>query len=104
MNISACTIDVTLKFEHYGGGIYTEHLDRIGLNHEISVVGWGLDEQTGQEYWIGRNSWGEKKKYLCSPDPSSNYETTNPNFHDFVANFKSLLCYLYFVKNQSDWL
>jgi len=57
----ACTIDVTLKFEHYGGGIYTEHLDRIGLNHEISVVGWGLDEQTGQEYWIGRNSWGEKK-------------------------------------------
>merc|ERR1739844_431775 len=54
----ACTIDVTLKFEHYGGGIYTEHLDRIGLNHEISVVGWGLDEQTGQEYWIGRNSWG----------------------------------------------
>ena len=62
MNISACTIDVTLKFEHYGGGIYTEHLDRIGLNHEISVVGWGLDEQTGQEYWIGRNSWGEKKK------------------------------------------
>ena len=64
MNISACTIDVTLKFEHYGGGIYTEHLDRIGLNHEISVVGWGLDEQTGQEYWIGRNSWGEKKKTI----------------------------------------
>ena len=79
MNISACTIDVTLKFEHYGGGIYTEHLDRIGLNHEISVVGWGLDEQTGQEYWIGRNSWGEKKitnNFLLtgSINPFRNYE------------------------------
>jgi len=54
----ACTMDVTLKFEHYDGGIYQQHLDEIRLNHEISIVGWGLDESTGQEYWIGRNSWG----------------------------------------------
>ena len=52
-------MDVTLKFEHYDGGIYQEHLDVIRLNHEISIVGWGLDEVTGQEYWIGRNSWGK---------------------------------------------
>ena len=55
----ACTIDVTLKFEHYQGGIYSEKLHHpIQLNHEISVVGWGRDEETGKEYWIGRNSWG----------------------------------------------
>ena len=55
----ACTIDVTLKFEHYQGGIYSEKLHHpIYLNHEISVVGWGFDKETGTEYWIGRNSWG----------------------------------------------
>ena len=103
MNISACTIDVTLKFEHYGGGIYTEHLDRIGLNHEISVVGWGLDEQTGQEYWIGRNSWGEKKKNnICAH--RIHQAITILQIQIFTILSPILKGYLYFVKNQSDWL
>ena len=54
----ACGVDVTLKFLAYTGGIYSEKREDIGINHEISVTGWGYDEQSGKEYWIGRNSWG----------------------------------------------
>jgi cathepsin X len=53
-----CGIMVTDNFEKYTSGIYSEEVENIMLNHEISVVGWGKDEKTGQEYWVGRNSWG----------------------------------------------
>ena len=53
-----CGIDVTPKFELYDGGIYSERNSRPEINHELSIVGWGVDPDTQQEYWIGRNSWG----------------------------------------------
>jgi len=28
------------------------------INHEIAIVGWGMDKDTDTDYWIGRNSWG----------------------------------------------
>jgi len=52
-----CGIDATSKFETYTGGIYSQWLLLPQINHEISVVGWGV-AQDGTEYWIGRNSWG----------------------------------------------
>merc|ERR1719189_3072138 len=54
----ACGVDVTMKFLAYTGGIFSEKKLDIGINHEISVTGWGFDEESQKEYWIGRNSWG----------------------------------------------
>ena len=43
----------------YQGGVYDddkeEHPD---LNHLVVVEGYGTDQETGQDYWLVRNSWG----------------------------------------------
>jgi cathepsin X len=55
----SCAIEVTDKFEEYKAGeIYSENLPEINTNHVVSVVGWGKDPKSGEEYWVGRNSWG----------------------------------------------
>jgi cathepsin X len=54
----SCGLEATLLFDQYKGGIFYEVNKYPRINHEISVVGWGKDEKTGTEYWIGRNSWG----------------------------------------------
>jgi len=54
----ACTMMVTNKFDAYTGGIYSEATPYVQSNHIISLIGYGKDAETGEEYWIGRNSWG----------------------------------------------
>ena len=50
----SCGIHVTDQFEWtYSGGIYSEKTIPL-INHEISVVGYGYDEESDREYWIGR--------------------------------------------------
>ena len=53
----SCGIDSTPKFHAYTGGIFSEE-GHTSINHIISIVGYGMDKQTREEYWIGRNSWG----------------------------------------------
>jgi cathepsin X len=54
----SCGVHADEAFEAYTGGIFSEEVRFPLINHEISVVGYSVDEATGQEYWIGRNSWG----------------------------------------------
>jgi cathepsin X len=51
----ACTIDATPLHDYTTGVISTPGQ---GVDHVISVVGWGTDAKEGL-YWIVRNSWGE---------------------------------------------
>jgi cathepsin X len=54
----SCGIHADSNFENNYDGttIYSEKT--IGMiNHEISVVGYSVSDE-GEEYWIGRNSWG----------------------------------------------
>lgn len=41
----SCGIQATAAFDVYTGGIYSEHLDSIEINHEISVIGYGVTEK-----------------------------------------------------------
>jgi len=51
----ACGINA-MPLLNYEGGIATNM--EGGVDHIISVVGWGTDAKVGK-YWIVRNSWGE---------------------------------------------
>ena len=55
----SCGIHATDNFDNNYDGttIYSEEVRFLTLNHEISVTGYGISAD-GQEYWIGRNSWG----------------------------------------------
>eukprot|EP01025_Chloroclados_australasicus_P021193 TRINITY_DN2222_c0_g1_i1.p2 TRINITY_DN2222_c0_g1~~TRINITY_DN2222_c0_g1_i1.p2 ORF type:complete len:335 (+),score=21.64 TRINITY_DN2222_c0_g1_i1:172-1176(+) len=53
-----CSIDATdYLCLNYTGGIFAEYQKRPEYDHDISVVGWGVEN--GTEYWIIRNSWGK---------------------------------------------
>ncbi len=42
-------MDVTSEFEAYTGGIYSQKVAFPSINHEVSVVGWGVEN--GTSYW-----------------------------------------------------
>jgi cathepsin X len=42
----------------YTGGVFTDTTKSTRTNHIVSIVGWGMDEESGRRHWIVRNSWG----------------------------------------------
>lgn len=52
----ACAISVPSEFHNYTGGIFEDTTGNVDLTHEISVVGYGVED--GKKYWLVRNSWG----------------------------------------------
>ena len=45
--------------EDYQGGIVDLPTFSKNIDHIISIVGWGYDNEMKKKYWIVRNSWGE---------------------------------------------
>jgi cathepsin X len=51
-----CAMAITDQFLNYTGGIFVDTTGRVEEDHDISIVGWGVEN--GVKYWLGRNSWG----------------------------------------------
>ena len=52
----ACGVAVPDSLETYTGGIYYDKTGDLNIVHDISVVGFGVEN--GTKYWVVRNSWG----------------------------------------------
>jgi len=53
----ACGINAN-EIDDYHSGILNIPSAQKMVNHIISIVGWGYDENLQKQYWIIRNSWG----------------------------------------------
>ncbi len=61
----SCGIAVTKELLNYTGGIFRDWTNNTELEHDISVVGYGIDRESGQKYWLIRNSWGSYWASTC---------------------------------------
>jgi len=47
----------TRDFQLYGGGVFSGDCP-AKIDHGVVAVGYGADKESGEEYWLVRNSWG----------------------------------------------
>lgn len=52
----SCGVAVTDALLNYTGGIFVDTTNATEVDHDISVVGYGVED--GVKYWMVRNSWG----------------------------------------------
>jgi len=53
----ACGIAVPQALHNYTGGTFIDDTGDLDIVHDVSIVGWGVDENS-TKYWTVRNSWG----------------------------------------------
>lgn len=65
----AVSVDAGGDFRFYSEGVFynpqcaTRSRD---LDHAVLLVGYGTDDDSGQDYWLVRNSWSKYCEYLAS--------------------------------------
>jgi hypothetical protein len=52
---------VYTDFLGYAAGIYKPHpsANKLPGFHIVEIIGWGMDPEDKEEFWIIKNSWGE---------------------------------------------
>lgn len=55
---TSVAIAVDSQFQAYKTGVYSDTTCGTGLNHGVTVVGYGTDSASNKQYWLVRNSWG----------------------------------------------
>lgn len=57
--VSVCIDGSLSSFHMYSSGVYYDkECSSTKITHTVVVVGYGIDPQTGESYWLIKNSWG----------------------------------------------